>query len=190
MSNVLDKEGFRKMVGTLHGLADTSTWWALDPDTFTADTDRAAVQLELISMRSLGVDEHRRFLSDGTDGYPAGTYWTLEIGNREFVIQVKVEAYDKSVEAAEIVDLMRTLIRSDAATAQLNALKLAYVWSEQTVRLPRLVVNDRDVNYASCDFTFAGIAAQVSSVVKPGVCGDYIATVDGPTNLIPGTLTP
>ncbi len=185
---VLQREALRAIIGSLTGLSDSATYWGIDPNSAIGDSDRAQVQLDLFSMSALAVDEHRRYLSDGTDGYSAGTYWTLEIGNRELVITVRAEALDKAVEAEEIIDQIRTSVRSDAVTAKLNAINLAFVWATKATRLPARI-DSRAVNTAVADFEFAGIAQFVSSVIPPGVGGDYIATVNT-NNVVPGTLVP
>lgn len=189
---VVDREGFRRVISSTlagFGLSDAATRWDIDPNAAIGDQDRAVVGLDVFSMSALAVDEHRRFLSDGTDGYAAGTFWVLEIGNREVVITVKAEAFDRGVEAAEIIDYIRTGIRADAATAALNAIGMAYVWSTKAIRVPARV-DSRALNTAVADFEFGAIGQQVSLVVPPGVGGDYIATVDGPSNIVLGTLTP
>lgn len=184
---VLNKEGLRSIIAGLTGLSDGATLWELDPQSYISDTDRARVTLEVIGMGAVGVDEHRRQLSDGTDGYPAGTFWTQELGNRHVRLTVKAEAFDAGVEACEFIDAVRTGIRADASTAALNAIALAFVWAEEATPL-KLVINERRVNMAVADFTFAGIAQQVSNVIPPGVGGDYIAVVNG-NNVVPGTFS-
>lgn len=182
--NVLDKDGLLAIIQQVSDLPVGSVFWSLDPNPAVSDTARAQVKLEVFDMYALGVDEHRRHVSDGTDGYPLNTFWTQEIGNRHVVINVRAEAFDKSVEAAEIIDRIRTLIRADATTAQLDALRLAYVWSEKAHRLPT-AYDQRVVNAATADFTFAGIANIVSDVQNNQGWIDTVNT----TNLIPGTLT-
>jgi hypothetical protein len=186
---VLDKEGFRSIIAGLASranIADAGTHWAMDNDPMVGDQDRAKVTLDLTMLEALAVDEHRRTLSDGTDGYPAGTFETLEIGNRELIVNIRVEAYDASVEAAEIIDLIRTGIRAEAITAKLDAIRLAFVHASATTRLPTSY-DTRVVSVASADFEFGGIAS-LTTVILPGVGGDYIASVDT-NNSIPGTIS-
>ena len=183
--NVLDKDGFLSLIASISGLQPTSVYWWIDPTPTVSDIDRAQVRLEVFNMYALGVDEHRRHVSDGTDGYPVNTYWVQEIGNRHITINIRAEAYDRGVEASEIIDRIRTLIRADAVTAQLDALRLAYVWSEKAMRVPN-AADSRALNTATADFTFAGIANIVSETQNNQ---GWIETVNG-TNQIPGTLTP
>src|ERR1035438_9216731 len=112
MSYVVDKVNLLAIIGGLTDKSPAATTWGLDPQTIVGDQDRAQISLQVFSIMPLGVDEHRRTLSDGTDGYPVGTWWVLEIGSREVIINVRVEAYDFSVEAAELVDQIRTRIRA------------------------------------------------------------------------------
>lgn len=180
---VVDKEGLRTIIASLTDLSDYATSWDLDPERPVGDTDRAKVSLKLMSVHAIGVDEHRRVYNP--PGYPAGSFVTTEIGNREIRVTVYAECYDATVEAAELLDQIRTRIRADAVTAQLNAINLALEWAEKTVMLPT-VHDNRLVSAAACDFRFGAIASWVSSVTT---AGDWIATVDG-NNVIPGTLTP
>lgn len=178
--NVLNKDAFRAIIASLTGLSDGATVWELDPQPYIGDQDRAKVYLQLFSMEALGVDEHRRAFNPG--GYPPGSFVTTEIGNRTLKITIRAEVFDRGQEASELIDLIRTGIRAEAVTAKLNAINLAYVWSEQATNL-RTRVDTRMVNAAVADFTFAGIASQVSDRQ-----GDYILTVNG-NNQIPGTVT-
>ncbi len=184
---VLDVNGLRSIIAGLTELSDSATNWATDGDPFVGDMDRAKVTLDLFSMSALAVDEHRR--AYGPPGYPADAFVTTEIGNRTLVITVMAETYDGGAQAAELVDRIRTGIRTEATTAKLNAINLAFVWAEQATRVKR-VVDSRVVNVAIADFTFAGIAQQVSSVVRDGSgdVGGWIQTVNT-TNQVPGTLT-
>jgi hypothetical protein len=182
---ILDKDGFLALIASLTSLSPGATFWALDPNPTVGDQDRAQVKLEVFNMSALGVDEHRRHVSDGTDGYPDQTWWVQEIGNRHIVINVRAEAFDRGVEASEIIERIRTLIRADSSTALLNGMRLAYVWSEKTVRLPT-TYDQRVVNAATADFTFAGISNIVSEVVPQQ---GWITTVNG-NNIVPGTITP
>jgi hypothetical protein len=192
MTRVLDREKFREVIaGILNnacGLSRNATRWETDPRGMISDTDRADVSLEVFSMSALAVDEHRVVYN--LPGQPANSLTTSEIGNRTIVITLRAEAFDKSVEASELIDAIRTGIRAETVTAQLNAINLAYVWSEQATRV-RVTVDERVVNTAIADFTFAGIAQQVTSVVidGSGAEGGWIQTVDG-NNIVPGTLTP
>lgn len=184
MANVLDKDGLLAIIQSLTGLSPGACFWSLDPNPAVGDTDRAQVKLEVFNMEALGVDEHRRHVSDGTDGYPANTYWVQEIGNRHAVINIRAEAFDRSVEASEIIDRIRTLIRANTITDQLNAINLAYVWSEKALRVPN-AADTRALNTATADFTFAGIANIVSEVQEQQGWIDTVNT----NNTIPGTLT-
>lgn len=186
-TSVFDTEGFADIVACI--LDDTASLspyaviWDTDSDPFISDRDRARVVLDIFSISALAVDEHRRAFEP--DGYPATSFVTQEIGNRTIVLTVRAEAFDKRVQAAELIDMIRTGIRAEKVTAQLNAINLAYVWSEQATRV-KYKVDQRVVNAAVADFTFAGIAQQISSVeINEG----WISTVDG-NNIVPGTLTP
>jgi hypothetical protein len=185
MATILDKDGFLALIASLTGLSPGATFWSLDPNPAVGDQDRAQVKLEVFNMEALGVDEHRRHISDGTDGYPDQTWWVQEIGNRHIHINIRAEAFDKGVEAAEIIERVRTLIRADANTARLDAMRLAYVWSEKTIRLPT-TYDTRVVNVATADFLFAGISNIVSEIVLQQ---GWIETVNG-NNQVPGTITP
>jgi hypothetical protein len=185
---VLDVVGFRALIASLTNLSDGATSWATDPQDFVSDTDRAKVSLDLFSMEALAVDEHRRCYD--APGQPANSFTTLEIGNRTLVVTIRAESFDSGAQAAELLDQIRTGIRAEAVTEQLNALLLAFVWAEKATRV-QYKIDNRVVNCAIADFTFAGIAQQVSSVYidGSGTTGGYISTVNT-TNIVPGTLTP
>jgi hypothetical protein len=184
MSDILDKAGLLAVIAPLTGLDPSDVFWADDPHPSVSDSDRAQIKLTVFTMYALGVDEHRRHLSDGNDGYALNTFWVEELGNRHVVINVRAEVFDKNVEASELIDRIRTGVRAGAVTAQLDALRLAYVWSEKTVRVPN-TADTRALNTATADFTFAGIARQVSEV---DASGGWIQTVNG-NNQIPGDFT-
>jgi len=182
---VVDKVGLLGVLASLTDLSAGASQWSLDPDSMVGDQDRAKVELTIFSITAVGVDEHRRVLSDGTDGYPAGTWYVTEIGNREVIVNVRAKTYDKSVEAAELVDQIRTRIRADAVNAQLDALALAFQWAGPTV-MQRAVEDNREVSVASADFRFGAIARWVS-VVDPTGAG-WIQTVNS-NNQIPGAYS-
>lgn len=178
--SVLDKAGFRAIIAGLTGLSDGATRWALDPQAFISDQDRACVELRVFSITSLGVDEHRRDF--GPPGYPSSSYVITEIGNRTLHITIRAETYDKGVEAAEVLDQIRTRIRAEAVRDQLNAINLAFV-EAQPATMVSYQVDERVVSAAIADFTFAGIAQYVSDPDAP-----YIETVNT-DDIVPGTLT-
>lgn len=187
MPRVLNREGLQAVIASLTDLAPDATFWSIDPRPYVSDENRAQVLLTLEHVDQLGIDEHRRHVSDGTDGYPAGTFVTQEIGNRDFVVNVRAEVYDRAVEAAELVDQVRTRIRAEFVRDQLNALAIALVDVGQTIMLPTTYDN-RVVSVAAADFTFAGIAQWVNTIA-PNVGGDYIKEVNDAQNDVPGTFT-
>ena len=182
MSNVLDRAGLQALVLSLlpGSPQPTAVVWALDPEPFVSDQDRYRVVLQLFGLESLGVDEHRQAF--GPPGYPVDNLVYTELGNRTLRITVRAEAFDASVEAAEILDIVRTGIRTEASTEALNALNLAFVESHGSTYV-RYIVDDRHVSAAIADFVFAGIAQLVSN---PNA--DYIETVNG-NDIVPGTIT-
>ena len=181
MPGVLDKAGFRAIIASLTGLSVPATEWGLDPNAFVGDLDRAKVQITLESMEATGVDEHRRAL--GPPGYPAASFITTEIGNRTLHVNLYAECFDYQIEAAELIDLVRTGIRADAVTAQLNAINLAFEWMSVTTRIAQ-VRNERALNAATADIRLAGINYIVSgNETNEG----WIETVNG-NNIIPGTF--
>lgn len=192
MTSVLDKEGFRAIVAGLSGLSDAGTLWALDGQTMVGDQDRARVVLQLFSIAAdVGWDERRRVYNQ--PGYPANAFVTTQIGNRTLKVTMRVESFDATIEASEILDAIRTGIYSDASNDAMNAINLAIVDIGQTTYFS-YTVNERVVNAAIVDFTLAGIAQQVTGVAvdgalpKPGGTPTWIETVDG-DNIIPGTIT-
>lgn len=177
MTAVVDKVGLLAILTGLTDLSPAAMQWGLDPTLIVGDQDRAKVELTIFSIIPVGVDEHRRVLSDGTDGYPANTWYVTEIGNREIIVNVLARTYDKSVEAAELVDQIRTRVRAEAVTARLDAIAIAFQWASNTV-MQRTVEDNREVSVASADFKFGGIARWVS-VIDPTGAG-WIATVNSP----------
>lgn len=185
--SVLNRAGLLSIVASLTGLSTAASEWRLDPNAFVGDTDQAKVQLLLTHFKAVGVDEHRYHVSDGTDGYEAGTWWVQELGNRDLIVQVSCESFAAGIEAAEIIDNIRTRIRAAAVTAQLNAIGLALEWMGPSVRR-QLVVDQREVSAAAADLKLAAVANFVSLVILPDVGGDFIETVNT-TNVVPITET-
>lgn len=182
MPGVVNKPALQAIIASLTGLSVPATEWGLDPNAFVGDTDRAKVQLTIERIEALGVDEHRR--AYGPPGYPATAFVTTEIGQREIHINLYAECFDYSVEAAELIDLVRTGIRADAVTAQLNAINLAFEWMSTTTPI-RQVRNERALNAASADIRFGGINSVVSG--NENNTG-FIDVVNG-ANVVPGTFT-
>jgi hypothetical protein len=152
------------------------------------DQDRALVILKYVGLKSIGVDEHR-YLFEPPD--VPNAFVVQEIGNREITVNIRAESYDSGAEALEVLDLIKTKIRSEAAKAALNALRLAFVWAEKSLQQD-YIVDNREVCAAFCDFTLAGIAAYYSSQTDQGPespGGDWIATIND-TGTIPGSLAP
>jgi hypothetical protein len=181
--NVVNKDGLLAILGGLTGLSAVAIEWGLNPNAFVGDQDRAKVQLQLFGIEALGVDEHRR--AYGPPGYPATAYVTTEIGNREVTINVYAETYDYNVEAQEILDLIRTAIRSEAVNNALFNIQLVFQWMSGTTVLKEHR-NNRAISAASADIKFGGIAQFVSSVEDNQ---GWIETVNT-TNVVPGTFTP
>lgn len=179
MSLVLDRDGLQAIVADLAGLSlNAIVYGEVDPNPIIGRGDRARVSLDLSDFAGHGVDEHRQQLSDGTDGYPEGTFWIRELGERLLKITFKAEAFDKHLEAAEIIDRIRTGMQQYGMADRLNAIGLAFVWAGSAVRVP-LRINERVVNCAMAEFEFAGVADKVSLVIPPDVGGDYIETING-----------
>jgi hypothetical protein len=183
---VLNRPGFAAIVASLSGYSPTATEWSLDPNAFVGDLDRAKIQLEVFGIEAVGVDEHR--IAFNPAGYPAGALVTTEIGNREITINIYAEVYDAGAEAAEVIDAIRTGIRADAVTAQLNAINLALIWMTKTTRL-RAVRNERALNAAAADIRLGGIAQLVSNVQINSGWVDQIDSTPLTKAVIPGTFT-
>jgi hypothetical protein len=107
---------------------------------------------------------------------------------------MRAEAFDAGAQAAELIDQVRSNLYSDDSNDALNAINLAYVEATAAVRVSYRV-DERIVNAAIADFTFAGIAQHVSGIA---IDGNAPAVHTGPTwiqyindvnNDIPGTLT-
>ena len=188
-ASVVNKPGLAAIVQScLLNISPFGVLWKNDPQSFVSDQDRGRIVLDVFSIRGLAWDERRRVY--GLPGYPANAFVTVLLGNRTVIVNVRAEGFDASVEAAEIIDQIRSNIYSDASVAALNAINLAYVSAEPAVRVD-YKVDERVVNAALCDITFAGIAQHVSSVSIDGSGDDVttIATVNT-DNTVPGTLTP
>jgi hypothetical protein len=188
---VLDKESFRQIIVSLSGLSDTAVIWDTDPRPFIGDQDRALVVLDLFSLRGEGWDETRS--AYGPPGYPANAYVTTLYGNRTLVITIRVEEYDKSVEASEIIDSIRLGVHDVQVDLQFDGIRLAFSESSQSTRV-KYIVDERVVNAAIADFMFLGAAQKVTSVIIDGTVGPnnrgaYITNVNDANNDIPGTLT-
>jgi hypothetical protein len=183
MIRVVNKEAFQDVVRQLSGLSANAVYWENDGVPFVGDQDRAVISMTLKTLDAVAVDEHRRDL--GPPGYPVTAFVTTEIGNREVFITLRAETFDKTVEAGELLDQIRTGIRAEGVRDQLNAISLAYEWSSKTIVMPT-VVDQRIVSAAAADFRFGGIGQLVSSIQNNQ---GWISTVNN-TNTIPGTVTP
>ena len=182
---VLNKAGLAAIIASISGLSSHATEWEPDPNAYISDLDRAKVSLSLFGLQAVGVDEHR--VTFNPPGYPTGSLVTTEIGNREVIVNVYAEAYDYTLEAAEIVDFIRTGIRADAVTAQLNSINLAFEWMAKTTKIPA-VRNERALSAASADIRFGGIARLSTFQVNGWV--DFIDGTPIAAAIIPGTLNP
>lgn len=187
MTAVLDKEGLRKIIVQVSGLQDGSVVWGLGPQPFVSDVDRAIVKMKVFSLRGEGWDEKR--YEYGPPGYPPNVFVTTMRGNRTLVITFRVEAFDKDVEAAEILDRIRTQIIDDDPNMKLDAIRLAYSDSTQSTEI-NYTVDEHVVNSCQADFTFLAVAEQVTSVIPDGQVGPdnrggYIETVNGNNKIIP-----
>lgn len=183
MSNVLDRAGFAALVATIAGVDPLDVEWDIDPNAALVDPQsQVRIALTLFGIQAQGIDEHR--VAYGPGGYPANALVTTEIGNREVTINMKVETYDLGIEAQEILDRIRTGIRSAASTAMLNSLNLAFEWAMKTMRM-KMTSEQRAVSCAVCDFQFGGIAQQVSDVNLGGGWIEHVNTDD----VVPGTFT-
>jgi hypothetical protein len=183
MSFVVDKVGLRAIISSLTGLADGEIFWENDPNPFPGEQSRAQVKLKLFGLSTIGIDEHRNAFNP--PGYPANSFVTTEIGNREVIISIRVEMYDLSAEAAELCDAIRTGMRAAAVRDRLNAINLALESTTPTKMLPTTYDN-RVVSVATFDIQFGGIASQVSQVQAPNT--GWIQTVNG-NNIVTGTFT-
>lgn len=180
MSNIVDRDGFVSLIQSITGLK--TVYWATNGQPFISDEDRMSVELEIFSVKSLGVDEHRPFYS--APGYPANSYVITEVGNREVIMTIRVRAFDGNTDASEMLDVIKTLLRSAASTAALNALSLAVEWMGPSVRIVENI-DTRRINTSVADFRFGGISQMDSSLeLNQG----WIDTVDG-NNIVPGDLT-
>lgn len=163
---IVNKDAFAAIIANcLTSLSANAVVWKLDPQPFIGDTDRARIVLDVFSIMGDGWDERRRVY--GLPGYPPNAYVTVMLGNRIVHVTVRAEAFDKSVEAAELVDQVRSNIFSDDNNAALNAINLAWVDAEAAVRMD-YHVDERAVNCAVADFTFNGIAQHVSGIAIDG----------------------
>ena len=178
---IVDREDFAALIQSLTGLQ--TVYWATNNMPYISDTDRMSVELEVFSIRSQGVDEHRYALSPA--GYPTGQWVVTEVGNREVTITMRVRAFDANVDAAEMLDQIKTLLRSAASTATLNGLNLALEWAGPSIRIKE-DIDTRAISCSVADFKFGGISSIVSdSELNQG----WVDTVNT-TDIVPGTLTP
>jgi hypothetical protein len=197
MTSVLNKDGFAALIATLASVNPEDVVWDPSPDFAMASPETATkITLTLFNIAAQGVDEHRVAFNPG--GYPANSLVTTEIGNREVTINCLVEVYDRDREAAEIIDAIRTGIRAASSTGALNALNLAYEWSNKTIRFA-MQREQRVVSAATADFMFGGIAQLVSAIANdgnntvaspnPGWIDDLDGVPLAEGGLIPGTFT-
>jgi hypothetical protein len=186
VASVLDRTGLQTLIASLASLDVSNVEWDPDPSAAMVSPESATrVTLTLFGLSALGVDEHRVAFSPG--GYPANSMVTTEIGNRDIIVNIMVEAYDLAIEAAEVMDRIRTGIRADASTATLNGLNLALVWMTRTTRV-RMTAEQRAVSVATADLKLAGIAQLVSSVQVGAGWIDQIDSTPVAAAIIPGTF--
>lgn len=163
---VLDTAGFASVIAKcLVSLSPNAIVWKTASDPFIGDQDRARITLDLFSLRGLGWEERRRVYA--LPGYPANAFVTVMLGNRTLIITARADVYDKDAQAAELLDQIRSRMIDDDIIEALNAINIAFVSSHPATRVD-YVVDERVVNCAVADFTFAGVAQHVSGIAIDG----------------------
>jgi hypothetical protein len=162
-------------------VAGLNCGWAKDPNFHVNSDDAAAVWLSLRSIKGNGIDDTVQ--SFNNTGNPAtSSISETQTGQRDAVLSIRVEMYDLSAEAAEILDKLRTRFGSFDGSASLNAIGLAWQGCEGSVDLPTEYDN-RVVSVASMDVRLSALASYVwTSPVGTG----WVDTVVPPV----GTFTP
>jgi hypothetical protein len=156
---VLPKEALRQLFAAFTPYQSTSVVWANDPQPIVGDCDAAKITLQLMSISQNGIDDFTQQYND--TGNPAtSTLTSTTVGQRDVVIQVKVEVYDFTIEACEVLDFMQFMFRAASTTfgyAALNAVGLAWADNTKAVQLPTSYDN-RVVSCASMDVQFNALA--------------------------------
>jgi hypothetical protein len=180
-ARVFDKSGFKSIILGITGFQDQDVSWSDSPQGAVSYTDNAKVFLTLRSIVALGVDDHR--YAYNPPDYPANSYVTTELGNRDCHLSIRAESYSRELAAVEILDRIRSAIRWDSNVAALNALNLAFVWAGPAIHV-HTEYDNRVVSAGVMDMTIAGVTFETSSVTQGG---DWIATVNT-NNTVPGNL--
>lgn len=129
--------------------------WAKDPQFQTNADDAALVTLSLRSIKSNGIDD--RVQSFNNTGNPStSTLQLTQTGQRDVILGIKVEMYDASAEATELLDTLRTRFMSEDGSLSLTAIGIAYQGCEAAVDLPTSYDN-RVVSVAQMDVRLSGL---------------------------------
>lgn len=129
---LIDKTVLMGYIQPLTGLLATSVVWEKDPEPFISPVDNAIVKLNLLSYSSRGIDDVTRTFTSGMSPFLT----TVQQGLRSVNLQIKVEVYNKSSEAVEVLETIRTALKNLNNIYALNALGLALFSIGPTIDLP------------------------------------------------------
>lgn len=163
------KTGLMSIIQPLTGLSATSVVWDEDPQPMVSDVDRALVTLKLGSYASNGVDEVQSSFDD------VRGYQTVQVGQRNVTLTIRVETYDKSVEASEILERLRIRLRRGSVGTSLNNIRLALQTIDATQKA-NTKYDNRVMNVSIMDIHLAAVSRDNLNAL--GVADTYIATTD------------
>lgn len=186
--SAVNKTGLMAIIQPLTGLLATSVSWDHDPEGMVSDVDTIQVTLLLRTFVQYGTDDRRFTFTNITD--PAhSTYQNDVVGQRSTTLVVRAESYNRSSEAGELLELLRTRLQRNSVLYALNAINLAYQTSRLITDLPTIYDN-RVVSVAVLEIDLSAISVDLGTIQNGGfeTGQGWIDTVDG-NNIIPGTIT-
>lgn len=171
------------LVDLVQQLSGISAVWVDEMQPFIPQSpDDAIIRLDVISYAAKGVDDVRNFYDPAKDvqGY------TVE-GQREFTLQVRVDSYDLDTFPMDVLEDLRGKLRSKGAELVMDQAGLALTDFPGEARKVPAEDDNRARFSASMDVRFNFSTTQDH---LDDDRGDYIATVDSPGDVVPGTITP
>lgn len=179
---VVNKPALLAIILQCSGLQKSqSVFWYNDPNRTPNATDNATIKCRLRTYAGRGVDEVRYTYTPPSPG--PENFDTTQVGQRDVVLSLVCEAWQKSAEAAEILDTVRTRLRRSDVRSSLLAINLALQTMDATIELPT-TYDSRALSVASLDIHFGAISVDDLSTDTPADGDTWIETVDG-DNIIP-----
>jgi hypothetical protein len=158
------------------GIGQIRTQWNGDVVAYHGEGDSWAT-LDVMAYRGKGIDEQRQVYDSARDELN-----TNSCGNRLFTLTIRVDSYDFSLPAYELLEKIRRRFRQGAAQALLQDMGVALVKFFPIVDL-NVEADNRPVYASTMDVALAFTVNELDGQAG----GDYIASVGG-TPTTPGVV--